>query len=449
MSDASAKIYSIGELNLIVRGLLESRFTDIRITGEVSNFSCPASGHQYFTLKDENGQIRCAFFRNRNALGRLRAANGDHVVARGKVSLYEPRGDYQFIVDALTLAGEGELQRKFEALKQRLFEAGLFALEHKRPLPRFPRQLGIITSPTGAAVRDVLQVLKRRFPALPVIIYPVPVQGEHAARQIAAALTLATERAECDVLLLTRGGGSLEDLWSFNEEIVAQAIYDCPLPVISAVGHEIDFTIADFVADIRAPTPSAAAEILTPEADALRNLLAVERNRLFNASVRQMRQLRQHTETSRRLLLARHPQARIETSRQRVDELLTRLQRQFEQLQSQRRARVATLTSALPERRLRDAIAHDRQRIAQLEIRLSIALRAVHTSRKQTHDTLRARLTALDIHTVLQRGFAIVLEPNRSGIIRDARALAPGDRFIALLAQGEVLGETVATQAGE
>ncbi|MGF1547593.1 MAG: exodeoxyribonuclease VII large subunit [Thiotrichales bacterium] len=447
MFDPSEKIYLVGELNLLVRGLLETRFADIRITGEVSNFSCPASGHQYFTLKDENGQIRCAFFRNRNRLGRFRAANGDHVVARGKVSLYEPRGDYQFIVEALTLAGEGELQRRFEALKQRLFAEGLFAPEHKKSLPRFPRQLGVITSPSGAAVRDVLQVLARRYPALPVIIYPVQVQGDDAARQIATALELAAERAECDVLLLTRGGGSLEDLWSFNEEIVARAVFDCPLPVVAAIGHEIDFTIADYVADVRAPTPSAAAELLTPDVNELRAQLAHQRSRLANAATRLLQHQRQRVEPSRQLLRALHPRARIETGRQRADECLLRLQRQFEQLQHQRRTRVLTLDAALPGARIRDGLGHQRQHVAQLIARLAHALQSTQARSRQSHANLHARLTAVDVQAVLGRGFAIVTAADGTEVIRDAQALAPGDRFRVRLARGEIIGETLEIHA--
>ena len=232
---------------------------------EVSNFSRPASGHWYFSLKDRDAQLRCAMFRQRNLLARFTPRDGQQVLARGRVSLYEPRGDYQLIVEQLEDAGDGALRRAFEELRARLAAEGLFAAERKRPLPAVPARIGVITSPTGAAVRDILHVLARRFPAADVLIYPVPVQGAAAAPAIAAALDLASARNECDVLILARGGGSLEDLWAFNDERVARALARCSLPVVSGVGHETDVTIADFVADVRAPTPTAAAQLVVPD----------------------------------------------------------------------------------------------------------------------------------------------------------------------------------------
>ncbi|HSD73419.1 MAG TPA: exodeoxyribonuclease VII large subunit, partial [Steroidobacteraceae bacterium] len=257
-------VYTVSRLNREARALLERAMPALWIEGEMSNFAAPSSGHWYFSLKDSGAQVRCAMFRQRNYLSVCKPRDGLHVLARARVSLYEPRGEYQLLVDHLEEAGEGALRRRFEALKARLHQEGLFAAERKRALPTLPRRIGVITSPTGAAIRDILNVLRRRFCSVPVLIYPVPVQGAGAASQIAAAIRFASGRADCDVLVLARGGGSLEDLWAFNEESVARALFECRIPIVCGVGHEIDFTIADFVADVRAPTPSAAAELVAP-----------------------------------------------------------------------------------------------------------------------------------------------------------------------------------------
>src|SRR5512141_1537339 len=244
------EIFTISRLNREARFLLERSLGAVWLEGEISNLSRPGSGHWYFSLKDEAAQVRCAMFRQRNLLVRFPVRDGMHVLARGRVSLYEARGEFQVVIDHLEEAGEGALRRRFEELKQKLQSEGLFDERHKQPLPALPRRIGVVTSPTGAAIRDILHILKRRFPAIPVLIYPVPVQGESAPREIAAAIRLAAARAECDVLIVARGGGSLEDLWAFNDERVARAIHASLIPVISGVGHEIDFTIADFVADV-------------------------------------------------------------------------------------------------------------------------------------------------------------------------------------------------------
>src|SRR5512139_1087653 len=257
------EIYTISRLNREARALLEGHFPLMWIEGEISNLSRPASGHLYFSLKDPFAQVRCAMFRMRGMHLTFRPADGMHVLVRARLSLYEPRGDYQLIVEHMEEVGDGALRRAFEQLKQRLLAEGLFESGRKRALPALPRCIGVITSPTGAAIHDILTVLHRRFPAIPVIVYPVPVQGAGAAEQIATMIHRASERGDCDVLIVGRGGGSLEDLWPFNEEVVARAIYTSAIPVVSAVGHEIDFTIADFVADLRAPTPSAAAEMVS------------------------------------------------------------------------------------------------------------------------------------------------------------------------------------------
>ena len=258
-------VISVSELNKKAKSLLEKGIPKLWIEGEISNLAKPASGHMYFSLKDEMSQIRCAWFKQRQLQNTLNIANGSKMLALGKIGLYEPRGEYQFIVEKMEIAGEGDLKRKYEDLKKKLSAEGIFSEENKSELPNLPKKIGIITSPSGAAVQDILTVLNRRFPIIPIIIFPVAVQGQQAAPQIQNALEKANFRADCDLLILARGGGSLEDLWAFNEEIVARAIFDSEIPIISAIGHETDITISDFTADLRAPTPSGAAELAVPD----------------------------------------------------------------------------------------------------------------------------------------------------------------------------------------
>ena len=273
-SDEQRKVYTVAALNREARSVIEDNLGVVWVEGELSNLARPASGHMYWTLKDENAQLRCAMFRQHNRQLGFEPRNGQQLLARGRLSIYEARGDYQLIVEHAEPAGEGALRQRFEALLRKLSAEGLFDDIHKRPLPTLPARIGVVTSPSGAAIRDVLNVLGRRSPATRVLIYPTPVQGEGAAEQIAATLALANRRRDCDLLILARGGGSLEDLWAFNEEVVARALFDVDIPVIVGVGHEIDMTIADFVADRRAPTPSGAAEIAVPDQRELRAALA-------------------------------------------------------------------------------------------------------------------------------------------------------------------------------
>src|SRR3990167_11367189 len=261
--EAQTEVYTVSRLNNEVKFILEDRFPWVWVEGEISNFAAPHSGHWYFSLKDNTAQVRCAMFRGQQRKLIFTPKDGMHVLINARVSLYENRGEFQLIAESMEERGEGKLRRAFEMLKKKLETAGLFDPLHKKKLPSFPKQIGIITSETGAAIADILTILKRRFPSIPIIVYPTLVQGTLAAPSIVKALKTANRRNECDVIILARGGGSLEDLWAFNEEIVAYAIFESDIPIISGVGHEIDFTIADFVADVRAPTPSAAAEMIT------------------------------------------------------------------------------------------------------------------------------------------------------------------------------------------
>jgi exodeoxyribonuclease VII large subunit len=412
----------------------------------VSNLARPASGHLYFSLKDEAAQVRCVMWRSTALKLAVSPRNGQQLLLRARLSVYEPRGEYQLVVEYAEEAGEGALRRRFEALKAKLRDEGLFAEAAKRPLPRLPRRIGVVTSPSGAAVRDILHILKRRFPAVPVIIYPTPVQGDGAAAKIAAALATASRRAECDVLILARGGGSLEDLWSFNEEVVARAIRASEIPVVSGVGHEVDFTIADFAADLRAPTPSGAAEMVVPDALEWLRRLNKDSGRLRNAMQRQLGALAQKLDWQRRRLAATHPGNRLRQHQQRLEELDGRLRRAAESAITTRQRRLAhagaVLIAQSPARRVQAAQA----RVDGLQRRL-------HTTTRHQLQTLRARVETAGhaLHTVsplatLQRGYAIATDPRDGTILRDAGQLAVGDRLELRLARGRVEAEVTATR---
>ena len=376
-----------------MRSLLESGLGTLWVEGEISNLARPASGHWYFSLKDRDAQIRCAMFRQRNVLSRFAPREGQLVVAFGRVSLYEPRGDYQLLVELMEDAGVGALQRAFDELKARLAAEGLFAPERKRALPTAPRRIGVITSPTGAAIRDIVQVLRRRCPAAQILIYPSPVQGAAAAAALIAAVELAGKRAEVDVLILARGGGSIEDLWAFNDERLARAILASPIPIVTGIGHEIDFTIADFVADLRAPTPSAAAQLVAPDAAVWRQRLEQLLARFTAAARRALRSEQLRLEALTRRLQQSHPGARLQQHSQRLDELEARLRLSL-------RARIAAGTA-----------------------RLESAARA---------------LQAVSPLATLERGFAVVTRASDGALITDATQLAVGEAFDARLAHGSL-----------
>jgi exodeoxyribonuclease VII large subunit len=391
-------VYSVARLNREARLLLESGLGTIWVQGEVSNYSRPGSGHWYFSLKDRDAQLRCAMFRQRNVLAPFTPREGQLVMARGRVSLYEPRGDYQLLVEQLEDAGTGALQLAFEQLRARLSAEGLFAVERKRSLPAAPARVGVITSPTGAAIRDILRVLADRFPAALVLIYPVPVQGAAAAPAIAAALDLASERAECQVLILARGGGSLEDLWAFNDERVARALARCAIPVVAGIGHETDVTIADFAADVRAPTPTAAAQLVVPDRHVWLQRLAQLAARFGNAARRQLQEASARLRAQRERLQRAHPGARLAQHAQRVDELELRLHRAI------------------------------RVWLRQLDSRVKLATQA---------------LNALNPLAPLERGFALV---SRSGTDRPVRLASELEDIEARFADGIVLARVTGSR---
>lgn len=434
-------IYTPARLNREARTLLERGFGGLWLEGELSNLSRPSSGHWYFSLKDESAQLRSAMFRQRNMLVNFAPKDGMHVLVRGRVSLYEPRGDYQFLVDVMEEAGEGALRRQFDQLKTKLAAAGLFASEHKQPLPALPARIGVITSPTGAAIRDILHILKRRFPSIPVLIYPVPVQGAGAAQQIAGALRLADQRQDCDVLILARGGGSLEDLWPFNEEIVARAMYDCRIPLITGIGHEVDFTIADFVADVRAPTPSGAAELVVPDQQIWLRHFTVLQRRLVNCLTRHLSKQQQRFIWLQRRLQQVHPGVQLRQRAQRLDELEQRLTRALQFDLEQRKRLLGNQSARLHAHSPAMQLAQARSRLRELQSDLRTLL---HTQ----HERLRARLQiaartldALSPLSTLTRGYAIVGDAQGHAVI-DATQLQVGDEIKACLAKGNI-GATV------
>ena len=430
-------IYTVSRLNREARTVLEGGFPLLWVEGEISNLARPASGHLYFSLKDPAAQVRCAMFRNRNLHLGFEPANGQQVLVRARVSLYEARGEFQLIVEHMEEAGAGALRRAFEALKARLEKEGLFAPEHKRPLPAHPRCVGVITSPSGAAVRDILTTLRRRFPALPVIVYPVPVQGEGAAEAIAAALHRANERRECDVLILARGGGSLEDLWAFNEEVVARAIHASAIPVVTGVGHEIDFTIADFAADHRAPTPTAAAELVSPDQQAWRRRLDQLTARLDLLMARRLEHLRERLAWLAGRL--REPRRRLQEAFLRLDELDLRLHRAMDQRLRHEGHRLATLRARLLRHHPEAVLAAARSRCALLAQRLAAATRDRLGDARHRLELAARGLEAVSPLATLARGYAIVSDPADGTVIRAARGVRPGQRVEARLHEGRLL----------
>jgi exodeoxyribonuclease VII large subunit len=435
--DQHQEIYSVSRLNDEVRLLLEETFPRVWVEGEISNFAAPGSGHWYFSLKDSMAQVKCAMFRtSQRGLG-FTPKDGMHVLIRARVSLYPNRGDYQLIADFMEERGEGKLRRAYELLKKKLEAAGLFDATHKKPFPAFPRQIGVVTSSTGAAIRDILTVLKRRFACVPVIIYPTLVQGETAAPTIVRAIQIANMRNECDVLIVARGGGSLEDLWPFNEEIVAKAIYESRIPIISGVGHEVDFTIADFVADRRAPTPSAAAEILTPDILEMMQVLIRSRQAIVRHMLNQMKTHKQHLVFTQKHLYQQHPKNRLTQKMQLLDNIemkLTQLQtRLLVRLREKLQMFSSRLQQQIPLHKIRQTSNHmifSRQQF--------IHLANVQINRKKTMlANAAAKLDALSPLATLRRGYAIAMTQEQH-VLRAASEVKPGDDIRVRLAQGSL-----------
>jgi exodeoxyribonuclease VII large subunit len=430
------EIFTVSRLNREVRFILESSFPLLWVEGEISNFAAPSSGHWYFSLKDATAQVRSAMFKPYNRKLGFTPKDGMHVMIKARVSLYEGRGEFQLIAEHMEEIGEGQLRLAFEALKKRLQAAGLFDVAHKKELPRIPTSIGVITSPTGAAIKDILSVLRRRFPCVPVIIYPTLVQGDTAAPQIVNAIKTANHRKECDILILARGGGSLEDLWPFNEEMVAQAIFQSHIPIISGVGHEVDFTIADFVADSRAPTPSAAAELITPDSEELLASLDNAQQRLLRHLQLKLQQLQQQMDWTTKQLYQQHPKHKLAEQRQTLDlaEItLIRLQTSFINQQQNNlttfSAKVAGLTPTHKIRELNNQLSLSSQRLQN-----NFALKLQH--KQQALINVAATLDALSPLTTLKRGYAIASQNQH--ILRHTSDVNRGDKIQIRLLDGQL-----------
>jgi exodeoxyribonuclease VII large subunit len=449
-------IYSVSALSHEVRRLLEASYASILVEGEVSGLKRPASGHQYFTLKDENAQLRCAFFRNRARLSDCQLADGKHVIATVGISLYEARGDFQLIVQSVMDAGEGLLRRRFEELKRKLAAEGLFATDRKQPLPRLPRRVGLITSPSGAAVHDLITTFRRRYAGIPLLIYPTAVQGDNAAAEIASAIRLADQRRDCDVIVLARGGGSLEDLWPFNEEVLARAIAGCQLPLVSAVGHETDFTIADLVADARAPTPTAAAELLSPDTRELQKHLTTVKRRLFKSIDTRLLMSAQRVDGLASRLPA--PARLLEQARRELTEQHRRLHSQLLFGIERRHYALQQLTARL--QRPDSSLRLFEQRVAHAGRRLHGTLRNLLGDRQQSLEWQQQRLLrsmpqqlqfrhaqlarssqtlhALSPLQTLARGYATLQNMTTDKTLYSVDDVRPGDPVRATLVDGHI-----------
>jgi len=431
-----SKIVSVSEFTRNVKSVLEYNFPAVWVSGEISNLATPRSGHWYFTLKDEQSQVRCAMFRQNNQRLSFVPGEGSQVLVKARVSLYEARGDFQLIVDSMEDAGVGALQRAYEQLKQKLQAQGLFDQQHKKALPELPHCVGIITSSSGAALHDIINVLQRRFPALPVIIYPSQVQGDEAPEQLFHALAQAQQQALCDVLIIGRGGGSIEDLWAFNNEHLAQAIYDCPIPVVSSVGHETDFTICDFVADVRAPTPSAAAELVSPDQSEWLNWLQGIENQLSSLINRQLLSLQQQLQWQRKRL--KHPGRYLEDVAQRIDDLANRMEQQLGLQLQLRQEKVLTFEARLQQHSPLHTLKQQLTRLNFLQQRLEQSLHPRFESMQQKIASLAREMDAFSPLATLGRGYCLAKDENNA-LIKSASELHSGQKLKVCFSKDQAL----------
>ncbi|MEO2280620.1 exodeoxyribonuclease VII large subunit [Pseudoalteromonas pernae] len=443
-SPANQSVYTVSRLNREIRTILERGFASIVLSGEISNFVAPSSGHWYFSLKDDKSQVRAAMWRGNNRYAKFRPKDGDQVQVQARVSLYEPRGDYQVIVEHMEAAGEGQLKQQFEALKMQLAAQGLFSSAHKKPLPSTINKVGVITSSTGAAIKDILTVLQRRAPQLEVVIYPCQVQGDQAHVGIIEKLEIANARNEVDVLIVGRGGGSLEDLWCFNHEQLAHAIYQSNLPVISAVGHEIDTTISDFVADIRAATPSAAAELVSPDSNQLRDAISHKRHQLHSAWRHQLHARQQQLQILQSRLAQQHPANQLMQQQQRLDELQMRLHHAMEARLSHQQRNLSQLGMRMQRANPSHQLASAKYQLQQLSSRLVAAQKEqVYTAQSQLAQ-LAARLDSISPLAVLARGYSIT--KGEQGIIKSVQQVQPQQLLTTVVADGEIKTQVIGVQ---
>ncbi|MDC1286420.1 exodeoxyribonuclease VII large subunit [Gammaproteobacteria bacterium] len=429
-----AAIWTVSALNFEVKTLLSRGLGTLWIEGEISNFARPASGHWYFTLKDDRAQCRAAMFRGRNSRVGFQPVNGQKVLLRAQVTLYEARGEYQLVVDHLEDAGVGELMRRYEQLKAQLNQEGLFAAERKLPLPAHPKKIALVTSATGAAIRDVLSVIARRAPHIPVLVFPTPVQGETAASQIRQALQRVRDHAQCDVVLLVRGGGSLEDLWSFNDEALARDIAAFPIPLVTGVGHEVDFTIADFVADLRAPTPSVAAESITPDINELMQGIDDRVARLLGQIERRFGTARERMAYLNKALAQQHPTRQFAQLKLRLEHAYASLLRQQRAVLMEQGHRLRLCQSTLAQHHPGVKIAQLRERVSRLQENHQASVRRRLTLANHRLSLHIRSLDTLNPAKILQRGFATVSKQDQ--LITSVKQLITGDEVSIRLADG-------------
>ena len=445
-TEPARRVLTVSELTSQVRRLLEKEIGILRVTGEVTNLRVQSSGHVYFTLKDASAQLNCVLFRGEALENRAILQDGQKVILEGSLTVYEPRGQYQLIVRSVELQGVGALQLAFERLKRKLQAEGLFAPERKRPLPRYPQRIGLVTSPTGAAFSDVLHVIQRRHSGLEIIFVPCRVQGEGASAEIAASIRLLNEfnsalrapHSALDLILLTRGGGSLEDLWAFNEEVVARAIFKSATPVVSAVGHEIDFTISDFVADVRAATPSVAAEIITEGVFASRQFVAEASGVLSQRIRRRLERERENVGRLMQRVRRAHPRRRLNETLQLLDDLQSGLLRGVKYRWRECQARWANARQRLGRVRPAQALEQRRQNLREWERRLRDSARQYLKDARNHFDTLEARRRLLSPLNVLERGYSITTDASAGHVIRDPAEVKPGQRIKTRVKKGEI-----------
>ncbi|KJF93969.1 exodeoxyribonuclease VII large subunit [Photobacterium leiognathi] len=436
-SQTNSRIYTVSSLNAQVRLILENEMGVVWLIGELSNFSMPVSGHWYFTLKDSRAQVKCAMFKGSNRHVTFKPGNGNQVLVKARLSLYEPRGDYQLIIESMQPEGDGRLQQQFEQLKMSLAAEGLFAQSLKKSLPEQPKRVGIITSKTGAALHDILHVLQRRDPSLPIVIYPTMVQGEGAAISIAQAIGRANARQECDVLIVGRGGGSLEDLWAFNEESVARTIAASQIPIVSAVGHEVDVTIADFVADVRAPTPSAAAELISRDMTHQTQLLDRKRQQLRHAITAYLSQsLRQTTQLQHRLE-RQHPQLRLNLQQQHLDEISQRLTQAMARKLQKHQQHVEHNNYKLSLYSPASLVRNAQRNLERSEQRLYDALDRKLLNARHKLAVAAEKLETVSPLATLARGYSITRN-EQGDVIRKASQVNAGDTLITTVTDGEI-----------
>ena len=440
MTRPGRDIFSVSRLNMEVRSALENSFPLLWVTGEISNLATPRSGHLYFSLKDASAQVRCAMFRNRRNLLRFQPGDGTQVIVRARVTVYEPRGDLQLIIEHMEPAGEGLLRQQVEELARKLREEGLFDEERKKPIPSFPRRIGVVTSPSGAAVRDVFTVLKRRCPSIPVVVYPVSVQGKTAAGEIAEMLRIAERRNECDLLILTRGGGSLEDLMAFNDEQLARTIAGLSIPVISAIGHEIDTSISDHVADRRAPTPSAAAELASPDSAALLHRVDLLAARFQRTQAQDLQRNMQRLDELAIRLQQQHPGVRLRQQAERIATLGARLGQAGRSRIRIQHASLETLATRLQAQAPARRVSETRSHLEQLARRSETVMRQSLEERRTSVKALARELHAISPLATLERGYSITLNKGQQAIT-DSSQVRKGEELEIRFARGSIQAE--------